>query len=834
MEEIEDRMHDFNRNLLTVAMDAEDARAIMQATEGEEAYRGIRDMSPSQRTLNEIMERLQSTGEGEALERSLAAINLSMGTDMFDTVDMMLGAVLTTKEGEALYRAALPICREMAMEVCAESDIPIVISAYQMAIEQDCNAVQQAYEGISEQARERIFESGALLDIARLQNFQTRNADDILTCRRKMMEMLADSAVCGRNLDKCLDPHGRYVDPSTGDPILTANLYQLGNLIKRPGAGQTWAAGNSDFVTFLGSKRQFIEPATQQCEMIADHAWAAFIEDALSQIRIRQGRKLEEMRQQCTGIVVQCMGDGIQQFSDFDARAVSVFGIHSDKAVNAICAEVQEACNALMIKTPDGADAGGDWAQGMESIATQITFEQIMRTCTQVGQNCIVQNCTNLAGKFGLCGFDVSDPFRNRMRLNIIRREVCWNEVAECVRDADPATLQRIITDGLLDGSGNPADIILEEIWGSCEKPDDETPSKLVPAPDGHLQGIQGIILTGVPTIAAQTGGHQSLLAWFAQNTNPLQGGNSCFGGKCYNDVWHVRFNPNSGKAECINTDAGGDGMAHDGRICEPITSPQNTPTRRFRVTPGENGWTNCCSANAFDAFGNCCNDALMGTNVNTVHNAQVNLTGPPVGALGLGTNHQPHLSPRQVTAGGTSHAPTSICLPNNNAQLVARYQRPADCTGNNCQNISLFCVNGSMVGANNGNIAATTGGGAAVGQPANAHNFAHGTARCTGHFMEVNATTGMYSPPVYFNTSTTPPTPANPQPTGVQIASYYRSGTHVCAIDFFNGAWRRTPTHEHDSCAISTPPLINATVPLPPNRTNRFFMSIGPVPPFR
>ena len=98
--------------------------------------------------------------------------------------------------------------------------------------------------------------------------------------------MLTDSTVCGTDMSKCLDISGRYINPTTGEAILTENLVDLSTLISRPGPDQTWtsAPGNDKFVLFLKNKKKFIEPATENCQNIADSVWDGFIEDALANL----------------------------------------------------------------------------------------------------------------------------------------------------------------------------------------------------------------------------------------------------------------------------------------------------------------------------------------------------------------------------------------------------------------------------------------------------------------------------------------------------------------------------------------------------------------------
>ena len=441
LSEVEDKMLAFNQRLLTVNMDKEDAEALYKATEGELAF-NQKDTSQSKKMLDEIAKKLNTSFDDSNFDRNLSPISLSLNVDAaFDSIDSLQGAATTLKTGTELYAAALPVCREMAREVCTDDDLTIAESGYQMIIEQDCNTVAKSYQAQVDQARERVREGSALLDMSRLDIHQKRNSDDTLTCKKKMLDMLTDSSVCGSDMGKCLDVSGRYIDPSTGEAFLTENLVQINNLITRPTGDQTWtsAPGNSVFVSYLNSKKKFLEPATENCQDIANNVWNEFLEDALAQIKLAQEAKLEDMRQSCTAITTKCLTDTAKSLSDFDARALSIFGVKADKTVTAMCLDVTNACSALLKFS--GSTDGEQWVGGMTEITNANTYETILSTCREVGRACIVQVCSSTSGNFGLCESIQSSVNRK----SIINRTACWDEVYNCVAEAGTDKIKDIM-----------------------------------------------------------------------------------------------------------------------------------------------------------------------------------------------------------------------------------------------------------------------------------------------------------------------------------------------------------------------------------------------------
>ncbi|MBO5662631.1 MAG: hypothetical protein J6S12_02085 [Alphaproteobacteria bacterium] len=616
---VEDKLLDFSQRLLTVSMDKEDAAVLNQATAGELAF-AQDDTSQSKKMLDEIAKKLNTSFNDSNFDQSLNAISLSLNTDAaYDTIETTAGESTTTKSGTALYSAALPVCREMALEVCSPDELSIAEGGYQMLIEQDCNTVKKSYQAQSDTARAKVFESGALLDMSRLDVHQKRNSDDILTCKAKMLDMLTDSTVCGTDMGKCLDTSGQYIDPTTGDAILSPNLSNLANLIKRPqNDTQTWATVNTRYVSFLNGKKKFLEPAMENCQDIADYVWSQFIEDALSQIKISQDKKLEQVRQSCTTLTAQCLDKSLDSIAEFDARALSIFGISADKTANAMCADIKMACTALFQSTrADSGDdsATNDWESGVTEITTTKSYETILSTCREVGRNCIIQACTSITGNFGLC----EDIDKSINRKSIINRSACWGEVYECVASAGTNTIAQIMTqqgrtatysDGdrykelyniadnayiyrtpqnpqeqepqqstihiydicRADGkcmTNNPTPEcqicrIAEQIWGNCEQ-----------APGNTLSTDES---NRIYTMT-QNSANETLLSWFAYNTGTATEADSCRDTSC--GIGYIPLDGN-----CVRADH----FTSDGYYC-----PTDTPGfKQFVINVGGN--TNCCN----------------------------------------------------------------------------------------------------------------------------------------------------------------------------------------------------------------------------------------------
>lgn len=612
MSRVEDKMLDFNQRLLMVNMDAEDVTAINQSTAGEDAFYATTDKTKSKRALDEIAKKLNATFGDDDSGTSLAPISLSLNIDSaFDTVDSFMGSDTTSKSGTALYNAAIPICRETAAEVCSDEELSIAISGYQMMIEQDCNTVQKAYQAQVETARSKVFESSALLDMSRLDAYQTRNSDDILTCKRKMMEMLTNTTVCGSNMEKCLDMTGKYIDPTTGAAFLTENLADIGGLITRPDANQSWTSANGagKFITYLKNKKQFLAPAMENCQDIADTVWDAFIEDALAQIKLAQNAKLEEIRQACTTLTSECLTAAYDSIGEFDARALSVFGVAANRTVDAMCSDVRNSCTALM-----GMDGDTSWETGVSAIATAKTYDSIISSCTQIGRNCIIQSCHSISGNFGLC----DDIEFSANRHAILERTSCWPEVLGCVASAGDNAILNIMTSL----GKNPTDNFYRDLYGNIDNiydicrednycgsnADDTTCAKCRIAERiwGNCEAAPTVTIGGIGTghnyiHMPQTKG-DTLLAWFAMNTGTANtdgtssDSRSCVNTRCTSNEYYPGY-MGTNQPICVPDGATSGDITTDGLYCPTQDGVQMSISTSPSIT-------NCCYSNPNNVWG--------------------------------------------------------------------------------------------------------------------------------------------------------------------------------------------------------------------------------------
>lgn len=390
--EIRDVMQDageqltvFTENLDVVGMTAEQANAMKTASEGENALTS--DTSSSKALLNAIMNSIRgedSTVGGKFSD--LNSINLSFDTtNAFGTMDA--GQAIATYNGQNLYTAVYPQCRDAVKADCNDASLQRAITAYLMAIEQDCNTVQTAIEEKQKQMKSAVRESSALLDLARVENRQKHNSDSIAACMNNVEAAILSEEVCGAGYHKCLD-NGEFIDVSTGAPIAgVEKFYELGNLLKfASGVDATdqklsKITDNRTFVqNFEKRVKKFAEPALDKCTEQADVVWEEYLDKALLDIYYAQQSKVNEIKQGCFDFVSACYmnGDDALTAAMKELTGDSDVVLQPDKVTlsTEMCRDYINSCNYMF----DG-DIVADYVQNRQDTDTLTACRAVAKQC---------------------------------------------------------------------------------------------------------------------------------------------------------------------------------------------------------------------------------------------------------------------------------------------------------------------------------------------------------------------------------------------------------------------------------------------------------------------
>ena len=355
------KLTEFTENLDAVGLTAAQATAMHTASDGENALAA--DTSASKALLTAIMNSIRGgdTTVGGAMS-DLNSINLS-----FDTVNMFgltdTAAVIASYNGTELYNAVYPSCRNIVAADCNNASLQRAVTAYLMAIEQDCNTVQTALESKQKDLRAAVRENGAMLDLARIENRNKHNSDNMATCIGNVEAAVLSEQVCGANYHKCLD-NGEFIDVTTGAPIAgVARFYELQDILKfnpnKDNIDQKLAQNpdNRDFVRNFESKtKKFAEPALDKCVEIADTVWAEYLDKALLDIYYAQKSKVQTIKTGCLDFISSCYDDRETAITAAMAELIdgtTEISLLPDKIVltREMCSNYIDSCNNMFDNT---------------------------------------------------------------------------------------------------------------------------------------------------------------------------------------------------------------------------------------------------------------------------------------------------------------------------------------------------------------------------------------------------------------------------------------------------------------------------------------------------
>jgi len=354
-----------NNNLNAVDKTAEEVNAMYSATEGEAAIK--KDTSASAALLADIGDLLSGKKKAADTQKSSAmtsfsGLSIDFSSDLGDIWgsnatslfnDNSSAKDLSALEGTELYNQAHEQCMQLVGGSCEAGAVKnMVKSAYSILITQDCNAYQKKLDAKTEQVKSTVRTAEKYLREARLEEYRAHNSTDVNECIDKVEQAITNNSACGPNYEKCLDYTGVYINMATGEPIYSARLFKLNELIVLDGVSGDVLSQNPDFNKFLDEKRKNAEPALNTCRTMADTVWNDFKRTALIKISQAQDEKIEEVKMSCVTTMKECYDTQGGALKDFDDTTAQAAGGLAARAAKAMCADKVLAC-ATLFGDPD-------------------------------------------------------------------------------------------------------------------------------------------------------------------------------------------------------------------------------------------------------------------------------------------------------------------------------------------------------------------------------------------------------------------------------------------------------------------------------------------------
>lgn len=379
-------------NIDSISKTSNEVKAMLSASDGESAMK--KDTSNSAKTLNNISDILQKTKQ-----KSLSTGGqLDIAGDIksiWATTDFISGSNLADLTGESLYNAVHAQCSELVAPNCPADDLKMIVSAYGMYIENDCAILTDNIDKKMTTTNAAIRTTRHQMQDARLENYDTHNSLTVNDCIARVRQDITESTACGAGYIHCLDFSGKYLNITTGEPIYSADFYQLGEQMSLSG-DILKNSKNKKIINMLNDKRIFAKKSLDMCTDNADEVWDEFLRQALVEIYQGQQQRIQTVKTECLQVVNDCYlnkSDTLKQFSD---NSSTILLGHTLELSEEMCAEKLNTCSNLYGGGPEGLSI-------LVNTLAEITNETIAQTCPEL-LNTFAQN---------ICAVSTNDSYHS-------------------------------------------------------------------------------------------------------------------------------------------------------------------------------------------------------------------------------------------------------------------------------------------------------------------------------------------------------------------------------------------------------------------------------------
>ncbi len=381
-----DEIQDFkDLNIAAITKTAAEVNAMLTSTAGETAAATAKDTSASNSALAGISSVLANTKN-----KSLStAGTLDIAGDInaiWATTSLTSGANIANTTGETLYNAVHSQCAEMVAATCGtQSRLNMVVSAYGMYIENDCTVLAAALDKKITAAKGTVRETEREMNTARLQNYDAHNSSSINDCIAQVRKDITSASACGPDYVHCLDISGKYLNRETGEPIYSADFYQLETQISLSGDILT-NQSNRLIVAELNRKRSFAARGLDTCRDLADDVWDEFMRQAIIEIYQGQQARVRDVKNNCLDVVNECYDTQSQSLKDFSKIKESLLLGSRLELSEQLCREKLDACSNLY----------GGGSNGLQELLTamdNITDQKIAKECSALLQDFAKETC---------------------------------------------------------------------------------------------------------------------------------------------------------------------------------------------------------------------------------------------------------------------------------------------------------------------------------------------------------------------------------------------------------------------------------------------------------
>ena len=368
------QLQDFrDLNLNVIDKSASEVSAMLSASEGEIAQSNAKDKSASAKQLSGISDVLSKTKKQSLSTQGTLDIAGDINA-IWSTTDWAGGDNLANLSGESLYNAVHAQCAEMVSDSCPDTATKtMVVSAYGMYIENDCSLLLNNLDKQLVSANATIRETEYTMGDLRLENYNNHNSSSIHECIAQVRQDITANTACGTDYVHCLDITGRYLNYETGEPIYTADFFQLSSQTSLSGdllTNQT----NRLLVERLNSMRDYAKRGLDTCRDISDSVWDEFLRQAITEIHQGQQDRIRKVKEECLDVVNTCYDEQNKSLKDFSNTDEALLLGSRLELSEQMCREKLDTCSNLY----------GGGSAGLAALTTamyDIVDQQIAQQC---------------------------------------------------------------------------------------------------------------------------------------------------------------------------------------------------------------------------------------------------------------------------------------------------------------------------------------------------------------------------------------------------------------------------------------------------------------------
>ncbi len=233
-----------------------------------------------------------SAADAKAKKRAdlMALFNSSLYEDEEDDVD------LSTLEGGELFSAAKDLCMQQIPEKC-EKDALFLHQLYSRQIVSDCKGFDNTLKIKESEAELAIANAEGEVRAALKESFDSANKYDLGKCMVEFKKCMQTDDACGKDWGNCVftiaseNMQNNQAKSTAGTKVATVNTYDI----------------TASTMEILESKRFICESVLNNCVVVRNEVWPAFLREAAPTIKLAENNAESKFRQSCLTNISTCI-----------------------------------------------------------------------------------------------------------------------------------------------------------------------------------------------------------------------------------------------------------------------------------------------------------------------------------------------------------------------------------------------------------------------------------------------------------------------------------------------------------------------------------------------